>query len=153
MCFQPGITRWAVSSAFFLFFMCSCMPIPPFSPTHVCNADAAICYSHSPCVECAAAPRGSTWGSAGAGKCTWQEYTAQQAAKDPSKAYFNKWAKPLSDLHPRLLSDPLHKVLLNRYRVVRVAEASRRGPFAIQPPATPSASSARASLASGVLWG
>jgi hypothetical protein len=73
------------------------------------------------------------------GKSTWKLYTTEQAAKDPSKAYFNKWAKPLSELHPRLLSDPLHKLLLHRWKIIHVAEVSRKGPFAIQPPATPSA--------------
>ena len=56
-------------------------------------------------------------------------YPADVVAKDPSKAYFNKWAQRVSELHPRLLSDSLHKLLFNRYRVTTVTEASQKGPL------------------------
>ena len=50
-------------------------------------------------------------------------------ANSPAKAYFNEWAHRVSELHPRLLSDSLHKLLFNRYRVTMVTQASQKGPL------------------------
>ena len=64
------------------------------------------------------------------GKNEWRFYTEEQAAKDASKAYFNKWARMTSKQFPKMRADPIRTLLLNRFSVLSASRKAREGALA-----------------------